>query len=171
MQRGFFASLFDISFTSFITTKIIKVLYVLALIGIALTALAFVIIAFKESTGAGIAVLFVVAPLSGLIYAIYTRVFLEFVIQVFRIAELMRDQNTLQRAAFANAGWLPDGAVTTAAPALPVPAMAASTGSAAPTAVSAAPTTAERAEPVCPNCGAAITPEAKFCRRCGHQLS
>src|SRR6266571_1393146 len=37
--RGFLSSLFDLSFTSFITTKLIKVLYVLSLLGAALIAL------------------------------------------------------------------------------------------------------------------------------------
>ena len=32
MQKGFFASLFDLSFTSFITTRVIKVLYVITLV-------------------------------------------------------------------------------------------------------------------------------------------
>jgi hypothetical protein len=37
--RGFLASLFDLSFTSFVTTKLIKVLYVLGMILAALWAL------------------------------------------------------------------------------------------------------------------------------------
>jgi hypothetical protein len=107
MQKGFFASLFDISFTSFITTKIIKFLYVLALIVAGLLALAFVISAFTQGVAAGVFTLVVLAPLVSLIYIIYTRVALELIIQIFRITELLRDQNHLQRAAFAGAGWLP----------------------------------------------------------------
>jgi hypothetical protein len=85
--KGFFASLFDVSFTSFVTTKIIKFLYVLTLVALGLAYLVFVIAAFQDSTGAGVAVLLVLGPLAFLFYAIYTRVFLEFIMAVFRIME------------------------------------------------------------------------------------
>ena len=53
-QRGFFASLFDLSFTSLVATRIIKLLYVLSMIGIGLSALIFILAAFHESSAAGI---------------------------------------------------------------------------------------------------------------------
>ena len=87
MQKGFFGSLFDISFSSLITTRIIKVLYVLALIVIGLFSLFFIIGAFTNSAGAGILTLVILAPLGALVYTVYTRVILEFIIVVFRIAE------------------------------------------------------------------------------------
>ncbi len=158
MDRGFFSSLFDLSFTSFVTTKIIKVIYVLTLIGIGLFALAVVVGAFQESAGLGLFVLIIGAPIGALIYTIYARVFLEFIIQVFRISELLRDQNNLQRAAFSTAGWLPGNAgpsvppVSAAAPATPSPAPASSTDT-------------------CSNCGAPSTPGAQFCRSCGQKLT
>jgi hypothetical protein len=146
MERGFFASLFDLSFTSFVTTRIIKVLYVLALIGIGLTMLVFIIGGFHESAAVGLLVLLIGA---GLLYVIYTRVFLEFIIQVFRITELLRDQTELQRAAFAG------GTVPVApAPAAPAPP--------APSATTPA---------TCPHCGQPTTPGAHFCRSCGRPLS
>jgi hypothetical protein len=150
MERGFFSSLFDISFTSFVTTKIIKVLYVLALIGIGLTMLLFIVAGFHESAAVGLLVLLIGAPLGGLLYTIYTRVFLEFIVQVFRITELLRDQTELQRAAFVGGGWQPS------APA-PAPAPAA-----APSATTPA---------TCPHCGQPTTPGAHFCKSCGKPLS
>ncbi|MCW2993682.1 MAG: hypothetical protein JWQ18_1177 [Conexibacter sp.] len=146
MERGFFGSLFDLSFTSFITTKIIKVIYVLTLVGIALVALFFIVGAFKESAALGLFVLVFGAPIGAVIYAVYARVILEFIIQVFRIGEVLRDQNALQRTAFTAAGWLP--------------------GDAAP-AVSPPPATAA----TCPNCGAPTAPGAQFCRACGQKLT
>jgi hypothetical protein len=66
MERGFFRSLFDISFTSFITTKIIKVVYVVTLVLAALAAVIAVIAAFREDTALGIVTLLVAAPLADL---------------------------------------------------------------------------------------------------------
>ena len=152
MERGFFSSLFDLSFTSFVTTKIIKVIYVLTLIGIALLALAFVVGAFQESTGLGLFVLLIGAPIGSLIYIIYSRVILEFIIQVFRIGELLRDQTALQREAFGAAGWLGSGSAAAPAPPAPSGQTSATPGA-------------------CPNCGAATTSGAQFCRSCGHPLT
>jgi Domain of unknown function (DUF4282) len=86
-QRGFLSSLFDLSFTSLITTKIIKVLYVLSIVLIGLTALVFVIAAFHRSSTTGLLVLVIVAPIVSLFYLTYTRVVLELVIALFRIME------------------------------------------------------------------------------------
>ncbi len=86
-RRGFFGSLFDLSFTSLITTKIIKVLYLLSIFLIGLTALVFVIAAFHQSSTVGLLVLVVVAPIMSMFYLIYTRVILELVIALFRIME------------------------------------------------------------------------------------
>jgi hypothetical protein len=85
--KGFFGSLFDISFSSLITTKIIKVLYVLTLILIGLGYVFFTISAFAADSGAGALVLFIVGPILSLFYVVYARVFLEIVIALFRIME------------------------------------------------------------------------------------
>lgn len=82
--KGFFSSLFDYSFTSFVTPRIIKVLYVLATIVISLSTLALILAAFKGSSGFGV-VMLVVGPLFFLLSMIYARVFLELVIVFFRI--------------------------------------------------------------------------------------
>jgi ribosomal protein L40E len=144
MQRGFFRSLFDISFTSFITTKIIKLVYVVTLVVVALVAVIAVIGAFRAKTALGIATLLVFAPLGALIWLIYARLVLELMIQGFRITELLRDQNHLQRTAFSAAGWLASDVAVTQ-PAVTTPA-------------------------TCPNCGAVPSPGAAFCRNCGHRF-
>lgn len=85
--KGFFASLFDLSFSSLVTTKIIKVLYVITLVLIGLGYIVFTITAFSADATAGAMVLFILGPLVALFYTIYARVFLEIVIALFRIME------------------------------------------------------------------------------------
>jgi uncharacterized protein DUF4282 len=96
--KGFFASLFDMSFSSLITTKVIKVLYVISLIVIGVFALFFIIGAFASSVALGIVTLVILAPLGALFYVVYTRVVLEFIIVVFRIAEYTHELVELTRA-------------------------------------------------------------------------
>ena len=99
MQKGFFGSLFDVSFSSLITTKVIKVLYILSMILIGLMALFFVVGAFTQSAAGGVITLLVLAPLAALLYLIYVRVILEVIICVFRIMETNVELVSLQRAA------------------------------------------------------------------------
>ena len=87
----FLQALFDFSFTDFITSKIIKFLYGLSILFAGLTALVFVIVAFKISIGVGILTLLIFAPLAFLLTVIYTRVLLEIIIVIFRIAENISD--------------------------------------------------------------------------------
>jgi Domain of unknown function (DUF4282) len=87
-ERGFFGSLFDFSFTSMVTPKIIKVLYVLATVWTALLALIILRIAFKTGgTSAGLIVLFIVEPIFVLLMLGVYRVILEAFMVVFRIYE------------------------------------------------------------------------------------
>jgi Domain of unknown function (DUF4282) len=85
--KGFFASLLDLSFSSLITGKIIKVLYVMSLVVGAVAALTYIVLAFTQSTAFGILMLLVLAPLATLLYVVYSRVVLEVVIVLFRILE------------------------------------------------------------------------------------
>jgi hypothetical protein len=85
--KGFLESLFDFSFTSLVTTKLIKVLYGLSIAIQALISLFYVIISFSFSPTAGVIVLLIGAPLSFLLGVCYTRVMLEIIIVVFRISE------------------------------------------------------------------------------------
>jgi hypothetical protein len=98
-ERGFFGALFDVSFTSFITTRIIKVLYIITLVVIGLGALGVVVAAFANSVAGGLFTLIIVAPLVGLLYVIYTRVILEVLMAIFRIMELNAEQVALMRQA------------------------------------------------------------------------
>jgi len=106
--KGFFGSLFDLSFTSLVTTRIIKVLYVLAIVLIGIYALVFIAGGFSNSTSAGIVVLLIIAPIFTLVSLIYTRVLLEVIIALFRImentSELVARANTLEASRTSSSG-------------------------------------------------------------------
>jgi Domain of unknown function (DUF4282) len=115
-ERSFFSSLFDISFTSFVTMRIIKVVYVITLLLIGLAALAFVVAAFAESVAGGLVVLLIVAPLLSLLYVIYARVLLELVMAIFRIMENTGEQVGLLRAQAGGAAAAPTTPLDVASP-------------------------------------------------------
>jgi hypothetical protein len=87
---SFFSALFDFSFSEFITTRIIKVLYILSIIGIALISLVILISSFTQGAGAGILGL-IFAIIFFFLYVILARVWMELIIVIFRIAEYARD--------------------------------------------------------------------------------
>ena len=88
--RGFLGALFDFSFTSFVTTKIIKVLYVLILVLASISALLYTIVAFRLSAVFGFLVLVIGDPLFIIIVMAFWRLVLEAFVVVFRIAEDVR---------------------------------------------------------------------------------
>lgn len=83
-------SLFDFGFTSFVTPKVVKVLYPLIMILAGLGALGLAATAFSISTGLGIVALIIFAPLYFLVVVAIWRIALEFFIVIFRVAEDMR---------------------------------------------------------------------------------
>ena len=86
---NFFGALFDFGFNTFATPVVIKVLYILGLVGIGLGYVGFVIAAFAQSLGYGLAVLLLGAVVA-LFYVIFFRVFLEFYYAVVRMSEDIR---------------------------------------------------------------------------------
>ena len=88
--RGFLGALFDFGFTSFVTPKVIKVLYLLIVIGTVVSALVVTIIAFKASTVFGFLMLVFGDPLFILIVLAIYRIILEFFVVTFRVAEDIR---------------------------------------------------------------------------------
>jgi hypothetical protein len=88
--KGFLGALFDFGFTSFVTPKVIKALYMLIMIGTVVSAVVFTIIMFRVSTPFGILTLLVADPLFILIVMAIYRVILEFFVVVFRVAEDIR---------------------------------------------------------------------------------
>jgi Domain of unknown function (DUF4282) len=85
-HKGFWASIFDMAFTNFITIKIVQLLYWLAIILNALTALG-VFIVLTRAGGAGVIVGLILAPILFIILTIFARVYLEIIIVLFKIAD------------------------------------------------------------------------------------
>jgi Domain of unknown function (DUF4282) len=85
--RGFLGALFDFGFTSFVTPSVIKVLYMLIVIGTVVSALVFTIIVFKASVTFGFLMLVFGDPLFILIVLAIYRIILEFFVITFRVAE------------------------------------------------------------------------------------
>jgi hypothetical protein len=89
-QKNFFAALFDFSFTSFINSRVIKILYVLVVIMTGLGALVSTFAAFKVNGTFGLLTLVIVDPLYIIIVLTLWRVFLEALIVFFRMGEDVR---------------------------------------------------------------------------------
>lgn len=85
----FLQALFDCSFNQFVSPKIMKFLYGLSILSAGLIALLFVIVGFNVSSWFGIFALLIGAPLIFLLTAIYSRVLLEMILVIFRIADHM----------------------------------------------------------------------------------
>lgn len=84
-----FIALFNFSFSEFLTLKLIRILYALAICGMAFLSFAIVVNAFEFNTFAGIGAM-VVAPVVFFLGVTFARVFVELVILLFRIAEHAR---------------------------------------------------------------------------------
>lgn len=84
-ERGFFERLFDFSFETFITPTIIRVLFIIWMVVVAIAALAMIVSAFITSTWLGIVTLLILAPIGAFLYILMGRVWLELIIILFRI--------------------------------------------------------------------------------------
>ncbi len=89
--KGFLGSLFDVGFTSFVTPKVIKALYLLIMIGTVLAALFYSYVDYRVNAAFGVLTLFVIAPLFTLIILAVWRIFLEFFMVIFRISDDIRN--------------------------------------------------------------------------------
>jgi Domain of unknown function (DUF4282) len=87
-KKGYVASLFDFSFSSFVTPKIIKVLYVLFTIWTALIGITILIVGFKTGgVAGGLFTLIIIEPIFLLLTLGIYRVVLEAFMVIFRIYE------------------------------------------------------------------------------------
>ncbi len=84
-QKGVLYSLFDVSFKSLVTTKLVRLLYILAMIWIGLSAISYIYVGFRISPGIGLFVFFVLAPISSLFALGLIRIALELCIGLFQI--------------------------------------------------------------------------------------
>lgn len=81
---GFIEDLFDFSFTEFVTSRVVQVLYTLSVIAVGLVSIVLIFALFGQGAGAGLLGLILV-PLGALLVLAYIRVALEFVVVLFRI--------------------------------------------------------------------------------------
>lgn len=99
-EKGFFRSLFDLSFRHFVTGRVVSFLYVVSLIFVSPGALfsagyfsvllgVFLSTVYSQALGwvAGIALFLLLAPILLFVSVVYVRVLLEIVTVLFRIAE------------------------------------------------------------------------------------
>ncbi len=99
-RKGFFKSLFDLSFKHFVTGRVVSFLYVVSLIFVSLYALflagyfsallgVFVAATGSEALGwvSGVLLFLFLAPLLLFVGVVYVRVTLEIVVVLFRIAD------------------------------------------------------------------------------------
>ncbi len=87
--KGFLGSLFDFSFSSLITTKIIKVVYVLVTVFVSLFAIVALIGGITRGV-AGAIFSIIIVPIGWLLYMVVARMSLELIIVIFRIGEDVR---------------------------------------------------------------------------------
>lgn len=87
-------SIFDFSFKTFITIKVLRIIYwIQAVLGGVLVGI-FIYYGFQESVILGILAI-IIAPMVFLIYAVILRVILEIIVVIFRIAEYAKEISEL----------------------------------------------------------------------------
>lgn len=89
-SKGFFVRLFDFSFSDFITPTIVAILYGILIVLCGLGALVGVIFGFTRGVGLGIIAL-ILSPVVFLLSVIFSRVYLEVVVALVRIAQNTTD--------------------------------------------------------------------------------
>lgn len=89
MDKGFFGSLFDMSFDHYVTPKIISVVYALLMILIGLSTVTYAFSGFAEGTTYGLITL-VTSPIVFLLGLIGVRIYCELVIALIKIAQNTR---------------------------------------------------------------------------------
>ncbi|HSP42743.1 MAG TPA: DUF4282 domain-containing protein [Luteolibacter sp.] len=87
MNKGLLATLFDLSFNQFVTTKILKIIYVLGIVASAVATIFMLTSAVLTNEAIVIVVAMLLAPLIFLISVIFVRLYVELIIVLFRIAE------------------------------------------------------------------------------------
>ncbi len=85
-NKGTIGLLFDLSFSEFVTTRMIKFLYVLGIVGAAIGSLTFLVAGFSGGFFKGLLFL-ILSPLVFLLWTLGARIWCELIIVAFRIAE------------------------------------------------------------------------------------
>jgi len=94
---GFLRPLFDFSFRRSINVKMMKFLYILSILCAGWVALVLILTGFETSFRFGRFALLIGAPVVFLLTVIFSRVFLEMILVVFRIADHTVDRGVADR--------------------------------------------------------------------------
>lgn len=85
-SSGFISALFDFTFTRFVTPMLVRFVYLLATVVLAVTWLASLIAGFSQGVGYGLFVL-IIGPIIVIIYLAIIRMTLEFYLSVVRMSQ------------------------------------------------------------------------------------
>lgn len=88
--KSFVGALLDVKFSSFITTKLISLLYALGIVVSAIVTLLFIVMGFSADAVAGV-VMLIISPIILLAVLAGFRVALEAVVIIFKIGEYLRN--------------------------------------------------------------------------------
>ena len=88
-KNCFWSCLFDLSFTEFITTRVIKILYMLGIAIAAIVGLILIVTAFTKGFAVGLLHV-IAAPIVFILMVIVLRIYMELVLTLFRIEENTR---------------------------------------------------------------------------------
>lgn len=94
--KGFIGSLFDFSFESFITPKIIKLIYGLFLVGVCMSALVF-LVRMAASGVMGFLVGLIATPIILVIGLVVARIYVELIMLAFKMLETLKKIESKQK--------------------------------------------------------------------------
>ena len=118
-RAGFFSSLFDLNFSRVVTTRVVKWLYLIVIILVALGLIGYIVTAIISGSVVAIVLAVIVGPLVALLYIIVARIFFEVLVAIFRILETNREIAFLERQQLSH---MQGGAPQPVAPQPPPPA-------------------------------------------------
>ncbi|MGM0651857.1 MAG: DUF4282 domain-containing protein [Bacillota bacterium] len=93
--KSFFTALFDVSFSEMVTPKIIRTIFIIGLIAIALGALGGIIssVFAVATTGVSALVSIIAVPIGAIIGVIFLRIYMELIILLFNIYDQLKSIN------------------------------------------------------------------------------
>ena len=92
-NKGFFSKLFDLSFQEFITTSVIKVIFVIGIIISVIYALILIGAGFSHGAGSGIVAL-ILSPVVFFVVVLGVRIYMELILVMFRISDNVAEINS-----------------------------------------------------------------------------
>jgi len=106
-KKGFWNCLFDLSFTEFITTRVIKILYMLGIAIAGFLGLMLIVKAFTKGFAVGLLHV-IAAPIVFVLLVVILRIYMELVLTLFRIEENTRKPAVAEEAPAAEAAEEPE---------------------------------------------------------------